>query len=251
MSFKVRIHIKTICAVGELVQHNVALQDQVNRDLDMETLHKTKSDDGGVAVNEQYSLQRVRFRVGYRDTVEKIASKLTLTGFVENLKPYEVRIVAEGEQDAFDEFIAGKAQSRIVHADRHSHSPAASTNSTVMLPSSFTIFPHSASAFTVAVPLDAEGIRVDVAEACPRGILTGLSIVPISVSRMTVVSFGTGIGTSLSSFVTISIHIVDLDSRSAAISAGAAESFSLTSGILVSSRWTWVICLATTTVPFS
>ena len=53
MSFKVRIHIKTICAVGELVQHNVALQDQVNRDLDMETLHKTKSDDGGVALNEQ------------------------------------------------------------------------------------------------------------------------------------------------------------------------------------------------------
>ncbi len=44
-------------------------------------------------------------RVGYRDTVEKIARKLKLTGFVENLKPYEVRIVAEGEQDTFDEFI--------------------------------------------------------------------------------------------------------------------------------------------------
>ena len=44
-------------------------------------------------------------RVGYRDTVETIACKLKLTGFVENLKPYGVRIVAEGEQDALDEFI--------------------------------------------------------------------------------------------------------------------------------------------------
>ena len=45
-------------------------------------------------------------RVGYRDTVEKIARKLKLTGFVENLKPYDVRIVVEGEQGALDEFIA-------------------------------------------------------------------------------------------------------------------------------------------------
>jgi acylphosphatase len=45
-------------------------------------------------------------RVGYRDTVEKIARKLKLTGFVENLKPYDVRIVAEGEQGTLDEFIA-------------------------------------------------------------------------------------------------------------------------------------------------
>ena len=44
-------------------------------------------------------------RVGYRDTVEKIARKLKLTGFVENLKPYDVRIVAEGGQDALDVFI--------------------------------------------------------------------------------------------------------------------------------------------------
>lgn len=44
-------------------------------------------------------------RVGYRDTVEKIARKLKLTGFVENLKPYDVRIVAEGGQDVLDEFI--------------------------------------------------------------------------------------------------------------------------------------------------
>ena len=39
-------------------------------------------------------------RVGYRDAVEKIARKLKLTGFVENLKPYDGRIVAEGKQDA-------------------------------------------------------------------------------------------------------------------------------------------------------
>ena len=39
-------------------------------------------------------------RVGYRDAVEKIARKLKLTGFVENLKPYDVRIVAVGGQDA-------------------------------------------------------------------------------------------------------------------------------------------------------
>ena len=44
-------------------------------------------------------------RVGYRDTVERIARKLKLTGFVENLKPYDVKIVAEGEQDILDKFI--------------------------------------------------------------------------------------------------------------------------------------------------
>ena len=44
-------------------------------------------------------------RVGYRDTVEKIARKLKLAGFVENLKPYDVRIIAEGEDDVLNEFI--------------------------------------------------------------------------------------------------------------------------------------------------
>ena len=44
-------------------------------------------------------------RVGYRDAVEKIAKKLKLTGFVENLKPYDVKIIAEGEEDVLDEFI--------------------------------------------------------------------------------------------------------------------------------------------------
>lgn len=44
-------------------------------------------------------------RVWYRDAVEKIARKPKLTGFVENLKPYDVKIVAEGEEDILDEFI--------------------------------------------------------------------------------------------------------------------------------------------------
>lgn len=44
-------------------------------------------------------------RVGYRDMVEKIARKLKLIGFVENLKPYDVRIVAEGEEEILNEFV--------------------------------------------------------------------------------------------------------------------------------------------------
>jgi len=44
-------------------------------------------------------------RVGYRDEVERIARKLQVTGFVENVKPYDVRIVAEGEDDKISIFI--------------------------------------------------------------------------------------------------------------------------------------------------
>ena len=44
-------------------------------------------------------------RVGYRDAVEKRARKLKITGFVENVKPYDVRIVAEGEDETIREFI--------------------------------------------------------------------------------------------------------------------------------------------------
>jgi acylphosphatase len=44
-------------------------------------------------------------RVGYRDEVEKIARKLKISGFVENITPYDVRIVAEGEEDNTDQFI--------------------------------------------------------------------------------------------------------------------------------------------------
>ena len=44
-------------------------------------------------------------RVGYRDEVEEIARKLNVMGFVENVKPYDVRIVAEGEDEHIAVFI--------------------------------------------------------------------------------------------------------------------------------------------------
>ncbi len=44
-------------------------------------------------------------RVGYRDAVEKIARKLDINGFVENLKPYDVRLVCEGEDKDIKRFI--------------------------------------------------------------------------------------------------------------------------------------------------
>ncbi len=44
-------------------------------------------------------------RVGYRDTVEKIARKLNKKGFVENLKPYDVKIVCEGDEETVKKFI--------------------------------------------------------------------------------------------------------------------------------------------------
>ena len=44
-------------------------------------------------------------RVGYRDEVERIARKLGLTGYVENLKPYDVKIVAEGDEGKLKQFI--------------------------------------------------------------------------------------------------------------------------------------------------
>ena len=37
-------------------------------------------------------------RVGYRGVVERFARKMKLTGFVENIKPYDVRIVCEGNK---------------------------------------------------------------------------------------------------------------------------------------------------------
>jgi acylphosphatase len=44
-------------------------------------------------------------RVGYRGVVERVARKMKLTGFVENIKPYEVRIVCEGDKTSLDSFI--------------------------------------------------------------------------------------------------------------------------------------------------
>ena len=56
-------------------------------------------------------------RVGYRDIVEKIARKLHLTGYVENLKPYDVKIVAEGDENSLNEFLTR------IRIDKHPVSP--------------------------------------------------------------------------------------------------------------------------------
>jgi len=44
-------------------------------------------------------------RVGYRDVVERAARKMKLTGIVENIKPYDVRIVCEGNKTSVDSFV--------------------------------------------------------------------------------------------------------------------------------------------------
>ncbi len=43
-------------------------------------------------------------RVGYRDAVERAARKMKLTGFVENVKPYDVRIICEGNKASVESF---------------------------------------------------------------------------------------------------------------------------------------------------
>ena len=44
-------------------------------------------------------------RVGYRDVVERAARKMKLTGVVENVKPYDVKIICEGNRTSIDSFI--------------------------------------------------------------------------------------------------------------------------------------------------
>ena len=44
-------------------------------------------------------------KVGYRDFVEEIARKLGIIGFVENLKPYDVKIICEGEEEKIKQFL--------------------------------------------------------------------------------------------------------------------------------------------------
>jgi acylphosphatase len=44
-------------------------------------------------------------RVGYRGVVERFARKMKLTGNVSNIKPYDVRIVCEGNKASIDSFI--------------------------------------------------------------------------------------------------------------------------------------------------
>ncbi|KUK43238.1 MAG: acylphosphatase [Methanothrix sp.] len=44
-------------------------------------------------------------RVGYRDVVQRIGRNLGISGTVQNQEPYDVRIVAEGEEEALKEFV--------------------------------------------------------------------------------------------------------------------------------------------------
>ena len=44
-------------------------------------------------------------RVGYRDVVERAARKMKLIGNVSNLKPYDVKIICEGDNKSIDSFI--------------------------------------------------------------------------------------------------------------------------------------------------
>jgi acylphosphatase len=44
-------------------------------------------------------------RVGYRDVVQRFARKMKLVGFVENIKPYDVKIVCEGDKASVESFI--------------------------------------------------------------------------------------------------------------------------------------------------
>jgi len=54
-------------------------------------------------------------RVGFREAVQKIARNLGLSGTVQNLEPYDVKIVAEGEEAALLEFVkAIKIQDKLI-----------------------------------------------------------------------------------------------------------------------------------------
>jgi Acylphosphatases len=44
-------------------------------------------------------------RVGYRDRVQKIARDLKITGCVRNIEPYDVRMIAEGDENRLKQFI--------------------------------------------------------------------------------------------------------------------------------------------------
>ena len=44
-------------------------------------------------------------RVGYRDMVQGMARECAITGFVRNVHPYDVEIIAEGEEQALKTFI--------------------------------------------------------------------------------------------------------------------------------------------------
>ncbi|MDI9617161.1 MAG: acylphosphatase [Methanothrix sp.] len=57
-------------------------------------------------------------RVGYRDAVQSIARRLGISGTVQNVEPYDVRIIAEGEEAALKEFVqAINIQERMIRVE--------------------------------------------------------------------------------------------------------------------------------------
>jgi len=44
-------------------------------------------------------------RVGYRDTVQKITRDLDITGCIRNIEPYDVKMIAEGDEKRLKQFI--------------------------------------------------------------------------------------------------------------------------------------------------
>lgn len=136
--------------------------------------------------NDKYPRSLLRLRCGKPhpvfETIQKLRDAYLRPGFEEVMNPV---IIEEAE--------VKRQFGKEIYVD--------CKNSTVALP-----FKNSAFAFTVAVPLAAEDVKVAVTEACPAGILTGLSIVPIFVTNSTVTSSGTGIGIPFLSSILIVIY---------------------------------------------
>jgi len=65
---------------------------------------ESKDDDGGL-VEAVVTVKGEVQRVGYRDYVAKIARKLAVTGYAQNVKPYDVRIIASGKKKDVQEFL--------------------------------------------------------------------------------------------------------------------------------------------------
>lgn len=44
-------------------------------------------------------------KANYRNNVQEIARQLNITGYVKNIKPYDVKIIAEGDESELSEFL--------------------------------------------------------------------------------------------------------------------------------------------------
>ncbi|MDM7934091.1 MAG: acylphosphatase, partial [Methanothrix sp.] len=67
-------------------------------------MYKERQDKRSICVEWRSSLGE-RSRVGFRDAVQNIARRLGLSGIVQNMEPYDVRIIAEGEEAALKDFV--------------------------------------------------------------------------------------------------------------------------------------------------